>query len=449
MGSDETGMHGAAMPGSSASIYIHAVFDTGVIIDTFTMTSSDFANAATRTLAALQTLMPTADWGQEGADNILDLDLTDFVPLVNLSFVRAKYPQLLTQSELHYALPSGLQCRIAFGTPIVYLHAFGCGVLSLPALLDGSMGWTSSDMEAIEAEILRDLGPLVEQRLRALIAVFDQTVKTSNVPIYHPPVSADTRPMANRDLLYWSHRLFVIRPDDDAEIEAAAQRLAPLMRPSDQRGVWNMAIRPGRFIYFGSGRSLIVCSRSLPESALYSYVRLVEIRNYVWKALFDLDRSLRSALILRHDADSPRETRHIVRGLQGMELRANGVLEELDPSKLTFDTEKIWLVKHLDLNWLTADLVNSLHARLASLGSFYTYTEQATARDRDERLQWILNLIGIVATAGAITEIINYFDPRDHFPVVERDWLFLATMATTLILFYLAVLLSRRARRDG
>lgn len=437
----------ALAAGTDISLTLHAVFDTGTIIDTFGISPQDYQRYAQETESLLRQRFPAAKWQRESALTIHSTDdLSDYLPILNLSYVAAVYPELLARPRITLTLRSGTACTLTFSTPTVYFHSFSGGIVSLTASLDWSRDYTVADLLNIEQTLPDQLGPLLEERLRQITDTFRACVRDIRVPLYTSPFPELLAPGSNRSLLYWSHRIYVVRTPDEPSALAAGAALAPLMRPIDQSGVQNMALKPDRFIYLGSGSSVISCPATLPVDVVASYARMVEIRNYLWKTLYDLDRGLRFGVVLSKSMRSPRQARRLVRELRALDFRVKSVLEEMEPYKITFDNEKIWLMGQLDRNWLTPELVASVQARLSSFSSFYAYSEETLTREQEERLRSVLNLIGVFATAGAIAQIVSYFDPTNQLAVPVRGLIFSASLLLTLLVFYLALVIARRVR---
>ncbi len=157
---------------------------------------------------------------------------------------------------------------------------------------------------------------------------------------------------------------------------------------------------------------------------------------------------MRNAVVRTNTASTnPRAARDLVAALHTLDFRVTGVLDELDPYKLTFDSESVWLMKQLDANWRTADLVESLRTRLASLSRAYEKNEESVTRDREARLRAVLNLIGFVATAGAVAQVIGYFDPQNSLPVEpERVVLLVGSIAVIFLVFLILLAVNIRRR---
>jgi hypothetical protein len=432
---------------ATLSVFIHAAFDTGIIIDTLDLEYDEFRRYSAHTISHLQQIAPAVKWMAEDPQAIRGADdPTDFLPVVNLSFVTAIDPTLaLTPLELR--TPSGAVATLTFTQPLVYFHAFAAGVISTRADFTWDRAYSLDDVRYVNNNLLSLLGPLVEKQLGNLIALVRTAVQQAQLPLFTPPFVNITPATTHRDLLYWSHFVYVARPPRTQDIAAVAAWFAPFMMPVDQAGVQNMALKPNRFIFLGWGRSLCCFPRDYAEENIYSYVRVVEIRNYLWKILYDLDRSLRDAVRQGNIERSRRKARHLISQLRGLDFRVKAILEELDSFKVTFDHEKIFLIKQLDKQWMTPDLIHSVESRLDSFSQLYTYNEDAETRERDERLQFVLNIIGVVATAGAVTEIINYFDPTYHLPTVERADFFIGSMAVAILAFVLGTTLLRPRRK--
>jgi len=104
-------------------------------------------------------------------------------------------------------------------------------------------------------------------------------------------------------------------------------------------------------------------------------------------------------------------------------------------------------MKQLDANWRTADLVESLRTRLASLSRAYEKNEESVTRDREARLRAILNLIGFVATAGAVAQVIGYFDPQNNLLAEpERVVLLVGSIAVIILVFLILLVVNVRRR---
>jgi len=439
----ELGLH----EGTKFSVFIQSAFDTGIIIDTSSFSMQQYREHVARTISLLQQSYQEAKWTQEyprtihGAD-----DAIDFLPILNFSYVTAICSNLLTHDSLEIKVSGGAVCTVKFLLPTVYFHPFGAGIISVEALLYWNQPYTLNDLRTVNDQLLRELGPLVEASLAELIRAFAKTVHTARIPLYTPPFS-DLLPAAlDRNVLYWSHFAYVARVASTVGLSATAAWLNPLMMPMDQRPINNMALKPDRYIYFGWGRSIICCLTTLDDKTIYSYVRILEIRNYLWKTLYDLDRGLRSAIIRMRNIHSDREAHKLEASLRALDFRVKGILEELDSFKLTFDHEKIWLIKQLDINWLTNDLMTSLQTRLQSFCDFYDYIEESTRRMQEEHLQWVLNLIGVLAAAGTITAVVTFFDPFNHLFPQQRAEFLVTGVVSVALMFFVAIATVRRVR---
>jgi len=435
--------------GTKLSIFIHSVFDTGIIIDTFSLSNQEYRQHAKQATMLLQQRYPYAKWVQEDQTTIQGSDdASDFLPLLNLSYVTAICPTLLTQNNLHFELTSGNVCTITLSPATVYFHSFGAGIISLKALIHWHQPCTLTDLSEVNTHLLAKLALLVEERLVELISVFSQEMQASQVPLYTTPFPNLMPAAVHRDVLYWSHFVYTAQTANAANITNVAEWLAPLMMPIDQQGVSNMALKPNRYIYLGWGRSMICCSTDIDNQTLHSYVRTLEIRDYLWKTLYDLDRGLRNAILQSRSAQSQKQARKLANKLRSLDFRVKSILEELTPFKVTFDHEKIWLLQQLDNNWFTSDLIASVQSRLESFCEVYDYSEESTSQAREARLRSVLNLIGLVATTGTIVTIINYFDPFNQLPMPIRLLILAASLAVVIAIFFLAVAISRRVRPE-
>lgn len=441
--------------GAHIAIALHAVFDTGVIIDTFTLTPDQYATYSANTYAVLAKAMPEVEWKQEQAILQDNFDsLPESYPVLNLSFLMARSATLFPAQKISFQAQDASERVLSLSEPTIYFHAFKGGILSLVATPEHGESWTMADWQTAESRLMNSLDEVLGTQLRRVVAAFTSAVRQTRVPLYATPF-LDAGKQRTR-LLDWSHRIFLARVDDSAALAETASALAGLMRPINQKGVENMSLTAGRFVYLGSGRSMICYTSAADwrdanrnnEGNVRSYVRMVEVRNYVWRTLYDLDRSLRNAIARSRSTADPRAARSLVTQLHELDFRVTGVLEELDPYKLTFDNESVYLMQQLDLNWLTADLVASLKMRLASLSNAYSYHEETVNRDREARLRAVLNLIGFVATAGSVAQIIGFFDPlNNQLPADQRALLLVGSIAVIILVYLILLSLNLRARR--
>lgn len=91
--------------------------------------------------------------------------------------------------------------------------------------------------------------------------------------------------------------------------------------------------------------------------------------------------------------------------------------------------------------------MESLRTRLASLSRAYEINAENVTRDREARLRAVLNLIGFVAMAGAVAQIIGYFDPRNSLPVEpERAVLLVGSVAVIILVFLILLTMNVRRR---
>src|SRR5579864_7230233 len=118
-------IHSQPLPqGTTLSIFIHSLFDTGIIIDTSCLSVQQYHQYAHQTILLLQERYPAAKWLQEDQIAIQGSDdANDFIPPLNLSYVTAICPTLLTQSTLHFELASSTLCTITFSPTTVYFHS--------------------------------------------------------------------------------------------------------------------------------------------------------------------------------------------------------------------------------------------------------------------------------------------------------------------------------------
>ena len=445
----------ALPPDTDVSILMHAVFDTRVTIDAFVLTPEQYQQYGAQVRDILINDMPDVEWTQEQAERPAEFDaIPEGYPVLNLSFVMAASPQLLSAHTLRFQGVDGSERALILSQPHVHFHAFNGGVFSVIATPQDGATWTAADWQAAETCLMTGITETTESRLTAMISAFRKAVAQARIPTYRTSFLAGAATPTKRALFDWSHRVFVAETSDPADIPAAADFLTPLMRPIDQRGVRNAALMPDRFIYPGSGRSMICYARASGQKAagermVATYTRMIEVRDYVWRTLYDLDRGLRTAIALTRTTADPRAARKLVSELRELDFRVTGMLEELDPYKLTFDSESIWLMRQLDLNWLTAELVNSLRARLVSLNRAYEYNEETITSEREARLRWVLNLIGFVATAGSVAQIIGYFDPQNNqLPDSIRAILLVSGIAVIILVFLVLLGINLRAQRD-
>ncbi len=429
------------------AVFLQAVFDTGLIIDTANFDGEQYQKQVRRTLAQLQHDHPDVMWGQEAEESIRGSgDPTDYLPTLNLSYITATSPNLIAQRVVSLPLPGKTAATVTFAQPTVYFHTFSAGLISVKATIASDKPIQQSDLQMLNNQLQSALKTMSAEPLKRLITAFVQAVQAVETPIYTTPFPDLLPPALKYDLFYWSHLVYVTRSQQREDVVRSAQWLMPVLQPMDQQGISNMAIKPDRYIFFGWGRSMICCTTQLGDDVIYPYVRMLEIRNYVWKTLYDLDRGLRKALSLSSSIRSHHEARRLVIKLRALNFRVKDFLEEMEPFKITFDHEKIWLIKQADINWLTPDLVQSVAERLQVFSEFFAYNEDVMTRARDERLQAILNLIGVVATAGAITEIINYFDPLFKLPISDRASLFVSGLLIVIVAYYTTMLIARRVR---
>lgn len=446
-----------APPGTQISIALHAVFDTGFVIDTFTLTPERYQQYGARVCDLLTKSMPGITWSQEHAAQSDDYDsLPESYPVLDISFVMASGPALLPTTELKFDGTNGVTRALTLSRAHIYYHAFKSGIFSVMATAAPGADWTQADWQAAEERLMTGLSEIVEARLSAMNTALYQAVTQARVPLYQSQfigTEGTAFRSAKRATFEWSHRIFVME-SDPADVTASAAFLLPRMRPIDRDGVQNMALASDWFIYLGSGRSLICSPRESQNEwsrakSVAAIIRMVEVRQYVWRALYDVDRSLRNTIALIRSTSAPRAARKLVGELRELEFRVTGMLEELDPYKLTFDTESVWLMRQLDHNWLTADLVGSLRGRLEALNRVYEYHEETITRIREERLRAVLNLIGFVATAGSVAQIIGYFDPQNNqLNDSLRAVLLIAGVTTIILIFVLVLVVNLRARRE-
>lgn len=422
------------------SVFIFSTFDTGIIIDTAMLAPEHYFQYSSKTLALLQKAYPHAIWGQEDSLALRGKDdPIDFFPIFNLSYVKATCPKVLSRQTFSIPLPSGTTCVVKLADPIVYFHTFSAGTISMEASLDWSKPYTSEDLHQVNHSLLGELAPLVETELQTMIQVFGQVVRDSQCPIYELPFKNLMPASISRKLLYWSHFVYIAKVPSGEDYNAASQWLIPMMQPVTGKKVENMALKPNRYIYLGWGRSIICCEHSLPAQTIYSYVHMLEVRNYLWKTLYDLDRGLRNAIIDTQKEFSEKEALQLSYNLHALDFHIDELLENIDIFKINFDYEKVWLSKRLDENWLIQDLIASLQKRLQSFRNLYDYDEEVTKYQQEKRLQSVLNVIAILAAGGTITGIVQYFDPLNKLSIGMRAIL-LVTSLFFLILFYIGAM---------
>ncbi len=435
---------------AEVKVLIHAAFDTDIIIDTARLSVQEYRHYADHTLALLRSARSDISWSQESATAMRGADdPIDFSPAVNLSFVMAQSPTLLTTDRATIEASSGVQCLVTFSQPVVYFHAFSAGIVSIKAALQWSGAYTMADLRDVNDSLLQRLAPMIEQRLSELVQAFRDATRASKAPLYATPFAPLAPPTSERAMLYWSHFIYVARVADPARINPLAAQMASLMMPIDDRGVYNMAIKPNRFIFLGWGRSLICVPQTFDDESVASYGRMLEVRNYLWKTLYDLDRGLRGALVVSRDAQKLHRERHFIGELRALDFRVKSVLEELGSFKVTFDHEKVWLIKQLDATWLMSELVSSLQERLGSFRDFYEYTQESLTREREGRLRAVLGLIGAFATGGAITELIDYFDPLYHLSFLTRTELIVIISLAVAIAFFVGSAIAGYVRDES
>lgn len=433
------------------SAFIFSTFDTGIVIDTAMLGAENYFQYSSKTLALLQKTYPHAIWGQEDSLALRGKDdPIDFFPIFNLSYIKASCPKVLSRRTFSMPLPSGITCVVNVADPIVYFHTFSAGTISMEVSLSWSKPYTADDLHQANHNLLGELASLVETELQTMIQVFGQAVKDSQCPIYKLPFKNLMPVTISRKLLYWSHFVYIAKVPDGEDYNAASQWLIPLMQPVTGKKVENMALKPNRYIYLGWGRSIICCEKSLSIQTVYSYVHMLEIKNYLWKTLYDLDRGLRNAMIDTRGVHSDKETLQLSYNLHALDFHIEEILENIDIFKINFDYEKIWLSKWLDENWLIHDLIASLQKRLQSFRDLYDYDEEITKYQQEKRLQSVLNIIAVVAISGTITGIVQYFDPLNKLSIAIRAVLFFSSLIFLIFFYILTIAIVRqiRHRRD-
>lgn len=432
----------------SISAFIFSAFDTGIVIDTAALSAEEYLRYSGLTLAVLQKTYPHALWGQEDALTLQGSDdANDFLPIVTLSYVRATCPKVLSRRTIHIVTSGDITCTIKIADPVIYFHTFSAGTLSLEVSFNWNKPYTQADLRAINSHLLEELAPLVEPQLEEIIQKFAMAVRQVACPLYTPPFTNLLPVTFSRKLLYWSHFIYLLQVEDGEDIHEVTRWVEHLMMPIDDQKVHNMALKPHRYIYLGWGRSMICCAKSLPRKTIYSYVHMLETRNYLWKTLYDLDRGLRDALVEKRKLRTNREAHLLSYNLHELDFRIRDLLENIDTFKITFDHEKIWLAKQFDRNWLTSELIASLQSRLQSFRDFYDYSEEVTRSQQQDRLQNILNLIAVFATTGAVIEIVDFFDPLNTLTLFARSVIFGLSLLLVICL-YGAVILTYQKRKE-
>src|SRR5258708_6008425 len=185
------------------STFIFSVFDTGIIIDTAASSTEEYLHYSGTTLAILQRIYPHALWSQEDALALQGSDdANDFLPLFNLSYVKAVCPKVLSKRTLSIISPTGTTCTISIADPIIYFHTFSAGTISLEASLSWDKPYTAEDLYAINQNLLAELAPLVEPQLGEIVRKFAQAVYESKSPLYDLPFIDLLPATFSRKLLY-------------------------------------------------------------------------------------------------------------------------------------------------------------------------------------------------------------------------------------------------------
>lgn len=429
------------------SAFIFSTFDTGIVIDAAVLDPERYFQYSSKTLALLQKTYPHAIWGQEDSLALRGKDdPVDFFPIFNLSYIKASCPKVLSKRTFSIPLPSGINCVVNMADPIVYFHTFSAGTISMEVTLGWDKPYTTDDLHQVNHSLIGELALLVETELQAMIQIFGQAVRDSQCPIYKLPFKNLMPATISRKLLYWSHFVYIAKVPDGGDYNAASQWLIPLMQPVTGKKVENMALKPKRYIYLGWGRSIICCEHSLSAQTVYSYVHMLEIRNYLWKTLYDLDRGLRNAIIDTKRVFSEKEALQLSYNLHALDFHIEEILENIDIFKINFDYEKIWLSKWLDENWLTQDLIASLRKRLQSFRDLYDYDQEITKYQQEKRLQSVLNIIAILAASGTITGIVQYFDPLNKLSIAIRIELFISSLLLLTFFYLVAMAIIRRSK---
>jgi hypothetical protein len=403
--------------------YCHGPFDTGIMLPTVTSRRlADRALEDASKTAKNLTQCTGLSWEPEGDTNIATGEAAGAYGLPNaLGFLRVDILSLLGDHELcipRTSGPDGDALRCTIDTATLYIHRFRTGILSFRVCLPCEL-WL--DLEALQTiRLFLQRRANVDPIFGALIVGLNRRLRTELAGIQALEFSSELLDFApitsERSTLYWTHAIVVALAPAE-QVMGTANYLGRVLTNNNPNDVRNcVSSRPNTFAFVDSGNSLVCVASDLGHVEAYSWVRLIEMRNHVYKVVWDLDHVLYRALNeIAHDASGSSMRRlatleKTINELRWLSVHLELMLDGFEPRHVTTDFGRMHFIDCIDEHWRLNELVDDVSKKFKLLEEASRHVLDSLQKLRQSRINFVLTVITLLTVISVVADGLGVID---------------------------------------
>ncbi|WP_420642398.1 hypothetical protein [Candidatus Leptofilum sp.] len=439
--------------------YCHAPFDTGIILATVTTNKPEDLQAEAENAASIMRAETKMNWEIEKSITIVSADDEEFSfggynsPLA-IGFLQVDILDQLSNKKLKFNHPAigDIECEIDSAN--LYIHRFRTGIvnfrvkipeaiwLDIPALsvLRNSLQ-TKTNFQAIFDPILIEIVNTLKQKLGDLSS-----------PEF-PSETFDFGITANlENPMYWSHSILCAYTPSD-QVKKTGEFLSQALRKQNPGHIENFAPpRANVFCFTDAGNSLVCVPSRHSEIEVKSWTRLIEIENYIYKVIWDLDHMLYmeltniSASVRKNNNLNQDLIRNRIHQLKRLSILLEILIDDFAPRHLTVDFGRMHYLDLIFERWRMKNLLDDVRKKFEVLEELNQYIISRIQESSQQNLNRVLVLITVLTIVSVMTDSLALIEQirSGSSDIINTVLLMLASLAIVLGLIFLVPYIRRR-----
>lgn len=403
--------------------YCHAPFDTGVILSSVMSNNPQNLEAEAEEAAQIMRNEMDLDWQIEKSITIMSADAEEFgfggyqSPLA-VGFLQVDILERLPTRKLQICphAREEIDCKIDHAN--LYIHRFRTGILNFRVKIPRKFWLDISALTSVRnyLQTVTNLRILFDPLLKEVCDTLQKKLNEMSSPefpsdTFNFGVTADpANPM------YWSHSILTaITPPD--QVKDTASFLSNVLRKYNPGHIENFAPpRLNIFSFTDASNSLICVPTQFGDLEVKSWTRLIEIENYVYKVIWDLDHMLYmelsniSAAVRNRNNLNLDVVRNRVHQLKRLSILLEILVDDFSPRHVSVDFGRMHYLDLIFERWRMENLLNDVRKKFTVLEELNQYIASGIQERSQQNLNRVLVMITMLTIVSVLTDGLALID---------------------------------------